>query len=108
MQIFKLKDMKGGWLIGDFEPSILRTQDFEVACVKHTKGDNWPVHYHKEATEINVMIKGKMRIQDTILTEGDIFVIKPYEVADPVFLEDCEVVCIKTPSCPGDKYIVQS
>jgi hypothetical protein len=28
------------------------------------------------------------------------------EVAAPVFLEDCQVVVIKVPSLPGDKYIV--
>ncbi len=31
-------------------------------------------------------------------------VFEPYEVADPIFLEDCEVLVIKTPSVPGDKF----
>jgi hypothetical protein len=38
------------------------------------------------------------------LTTGDIFTIFPNEVADPVFLEDCEVITVKTPSVIGDKY----
>ena len=37
---------------------------------------------------------------------GMIFVIEPSEIADPVFLEDCIVVVVKTPSVKGDKYNV--
>ena len=47
-----------------------------------------------------------MMIQNTELNEGDIFILKPYEIADPIFLEDCTVLIIKTPSIPGDKYII--
>ena len=45
-------------------------------------------------------------IKNKILKSGDIFIIYPYEVADPIFLEDCEVLCIKTPSIPSDKYTI--
>ena len=40
------------------------------------------------------------------MTAGDVFVIEPGEVAEPEFLEDCQLVCVKTPSLPGDKYEV--
>ena len=40
------------------------------------------------------------------LKAGDVFIVYPGEIADPVFHEDCKVVCIKTPSIPGDKYVV--
>ena len=49
-----------------------------------------------------------MVIQGKTLTEGDIFVLAPYEIADPIFLTDCQVLIIKTPSIPGDKYEFQS
>jgi len=39
-----------------------------------------------------------MIIQNETLVEGDIFVIEPYEIADPEFLTDCEIICAKTPS----------
>jgi hypothetical protein len=45
-----------------------------------------------------------MKIQNQIIEEGDIFILSPYEIADPIFLEDCEVLIVKTPSVPGDKY----
>jgi len=106
MEIFKMKDMKDGWFIGNFEPSAFKTEQFEVCYKYHNKGEKWDVHFHKEGTEINYLVKGRMTIQNIELSEGDIFVLKPCEIADPIFLEDCTVLIIKTPSLPGDKYII--
>lgn len=104
MNIFKLNDMKEGWFTGNFLPSVYKTELFEVGIKIHKKGDCWPVHFHKEAIEITLVIKGKVKIQNKIMSDGDIFVMYPYEIADPVFLEDTHVVIIKTPSVIGDKY----
>jgi len=108
MEVFKLSEMKGGWFVGNFQPAAYSTGDCEVCYKFHPKGEKWPVHYHKLGTEINLLVRGKMVVQGRMLEEGDVFVIKPYEVADPEFLEDCEVVVVKTPSCPGDKYNCES
>jgi hypothetical protein len=70
----KLSDMYRGWCVGDFEPSLLRTKDFEVGVLLHPKGEKWPKHYHKEAIEINVLISGKMIINGKSLTSGDILI----------------------------------
>lgn len=106
MRTAKINDMVRGWFIGDFEPSVLRTKDFEVGILSHKKDEVWPEHYHKIATEYNVLISGKMLIRDTIIEPGTIFILDPDEVADPKFLEDCTVVTVKTPSLIGDKYNV--
>lgn len=98
--------MTRGWLIGDFEPSVLKTKEFEVGILSHKKGEVWPEHFHKIATEYNVLISGKMSLNDVILEQGDIFIIDPCENARPVFYEDCKVLCIKTPSLIGDKYTI--
>jgi len=98
--------MKGGWFVGDFEPSAYKTSDFEVCYKVHPKGEQWPAHYHKIATEINYIIRGSMTINGTLLSRGDVFVLKPYEVAVPEFLEDCELIVVKTASISGDKYEV--
>ena len=45
-------------------------------------------------------------MQDQELNAGDVFVLDRYEVANPIFLEDCTVVCVKTPSIPSDKFEV--
>jgi quercetin dioxygenase-like cupin family protein len=47
-----------------------------------------------------------MIIQNKELNTGDIFIIHPNEIADPIFLEDCKVLIVKTPSIPGDKYVI--
>ncbi|MBU1200206.1 hypothetical protein KJ953_01565 [Patescibacteria group bacterium] len=107
MKINKLKNMKGGWFVGDFVPSVFRTKDFEVAYMTHYKGQEWPKHYHKVASEINYLIRGKMKINREILEEGDIFVIEPGEVVKPEFMSDCELIVVKTPSVVGDKYEIE-
>ena len=49
-----------------------------------------------------------MKIQDQIILCGDIFILFPYEIADPEFLEDCELIIIKTPSAGKDKYVINT
>ena len=102
----KIDNMWRGWFIGDFDPAVLKTKDFEVALLKHKKGEVWPRHYHIIATEYNVLITGSMTICGEEILPGDIFVLEPNEIADPVFHEDCTLICVKTPSIIGDKYEV--
>ena len=73
MKIRKMEEMYEGWFIGDFEPTVCKTKDFEVCYKIHEQGEVWPVHYHKVAKEINYLIRGKMTIQGTELSTGDIF-----------------------------------
>ena len=104
MQRFKLEDFIRGWFIGDFTPSIFRTQNFEVGVLHHQKGELWPAHYQKFATEFNVLLSGSLSINNELILVGEIFIIEPMEVAVPIFHEDCKVLCIKIPSLPNDKY----
>jgi len=67
MIIDDIKNMFRGWFIGDFEPSILKSKDFEVAILFHPKGEKWPKHFHKESVEINVLITGKMIINGELI-----------------------------------------
>ena len=48
-----------------------------------------------------------MKVNNEIFSTGDILVINPYETVDPLFLEDTEVIIIKTPSIIGDKKIIK-
>ena len=106
MKIINMSDMIGGWFIGDFEPTVFKTDQFEVCYKQHYKGEVWDNHYHKVATEINYLIRGEMKINDTLLSQGDIFLIEPHEISVPDFFTDCELIVVKTPSIKGDKYIV--
>jgi mannose-6-phosphate isomerase-like protein (cupin superfamily) len=98
-----LDNMKRGWLVGNFTPSILRTDVFEVAYMRHKKGEYWPPHVHNEISEYNVLIRGTMKMNNELINQGEIFNIPKKMLTHAVFLEDCEVLCIKTPSIPSDK-----
>jgi quercetin dioxygenase-like cupin family protein len=107
MQIRSLSEMEKGWFIGNFDPSAYKTKNFEVSYRIHPKGEKWPHHFHKIGTEINLLISGRMTMQGKELKGGDIFILEPYEIADPEFLEDCQVVCVKVPSIEGDKFNIR-
>jgi len=98
MKLFNMKDMRGGWFVGNFEPTAYKTDQFEVSFKIHLKDEKWDTHYHTEVTEVNFLSRGKMTIQNKELNAGDIFILNPFEIADPIFLEDCEIVCVKTRS----------
>ena len=104
MKISHIDDTKDGWFIGNFEPSLLKTSDFEVAYKFFDKGEIHTPHTHRIATEYNYLDKGKVKIQDTILEAGDIFILEPGEISDVVFIERCEILVVKTPSIKNDKY----
>ena len=115
MDISRIEDMKGGWFAGNFEPSAWKTEAFEVAVHDYKKGEEKEAHYHKLGTEINLLLEGKFILRnydgkgtDQELVKGDVFIIHPYEIADPLFLEDCKIVVVKTPSVQGDKYLVEN
>jgi quercetin dioxygenase-like cupin family protein len=107
MKVFRAIEWKGGWFAGDFEPAAYRTKDFEVCLKRHPKGEKWPAHYHKVATEINYLIRGTMTLRGEKFTAGDVFVLEPGEIADPEFLEDSEMIVIKAPSAKNDKYVTE-
>ncbi len=104
MDVYRIEDMWGGWFVGDFEPSVFKTCDVEVGYHRYTKGQEWPKHHHKVATEINYMIRGVMDLNGQRIIMGDIFVIPPGESVKPIYLENCEIIVVKIPSSPGDKY----
>ncbi len=105
MKINNIKEFTNGWFIGNFEPSILKQEQFEIAIHSHKKGDLGDKHFHKIATEINVIISGSIRLGvNIILKSGDIWTIYPNQIEKVEFLEDTKLVVIKTPSVPGDKY----
>lgn len=107
MKKFRFENMKRGWFIGNFEPTAYQTNNFEVAYGIHKKGDRWHKHYHKLATEITLIVKGSVQVNEKVFSKGDIFIIEPNEIVNPLFLEDTEFVVVKTISDPNDKYILE-
>ena len=106
LNCINISDYLRGWIIGNFEPSIKKETRFEIGLLTHLKMEKWPFHYHKESIEINILIEGKMIINNIEINKGNIFIFNKNIIACPLFLEDCKILCIKIPSVPGDKYII--
>lgn len=98
--------MTKGWFVGNFEPSLYKTSDCEVAIKTYKKGDIENAHYHKIATEITVVVKGKVRMFDSEFVEGDIIIVEPGDVTSFEALEDAMNVVVKLPGANNDKYEV--
>jgi NDP-sugar pyrophosphorylase family protein/mannose-6-phosphate isomerase-like protein (cupin superfamily) len=103
---WSLEDMYRGWFIGNFEPNVFRTQEFEVGILTHKKGEVWPFHIHDHSEEYNYLLNGRMVINGVEYNKGDSFMFPRGVLACPSFLEDCTVICVKVPSNPMDKRIV--
>lgn len=99
-----IKNFTNGWIIGDFNPALLKTKDFEIAHHFYPKGFKGIQHTHKIATEYNYILSGKLVASEIMLESGDIFIYEPHDVSNVLFLEDTNLIIIKTPSLPNDKY----
>ena len=105
MKLAKLSEFTNGWFLGNFNPSLFKSEDFEV-CVKNFKrGDVEAAHFQKVATEVTVVLYGSVRMGDQILQVDDILIIYKGEVFDFEALSDCKVLGIKFPSLPDDKVL---
>ena len=106
MKLNKLNEMFKGWIVGNFEPSLYKTNDFEVAVKKYKAGDKDEKQYHKVATEITVVVSGMVLMNGVIYNSGDIITIEPGEATDFEALSDSVTTVIKVPCVKDDKYIV--
>ena len=105
MEKYKLSDMFGGWFIGNFQPTVHSTNEFEVCLKRYKKGDKEGAHFQRIATEFTLVVSGRIRLGEREFEENDIVEIPPFEIADFESLTDSVVVAIKTPSIPSDKII---
>ena len=106
MKLHKLKDMFKGWIVGNFEPSLYKTDDVEIAVKNYKAGERDETHYHKIATEITIISDGKVCMNGTIYGSGDIITIEPGEATDFEALEDTITTVVKLPCVKDDKYLV--
>jgi len=104
MKTFKLENSGArGWFIGDFDGAVHRTKDFEVTYQKNPRSQT-ASHIHKIAHEITLVISGRQICNGQIFEAGDICVLEPGDISQIEYLEETEVVTIKTPSVPSDKH----
>lgn len=107
MRISNLNEMKMGWFIGNFEPSLYKTNDCEVAVKHYKAGDYEAEHYHRLATEYTVIVKGEVKMFCRTFFEGDIIIVEPGEATDFTALTDVTNVVVKIPGMNNDKYLTE-
>lgn len=105
MKTARLKDMVKGWFVGNFDPTLIRTNDVEVAVKEYRQGDHEDRHYHKISTEITVISSGRVRMNGVEYVKGDIIVIEPNQSTDFEVLEDAITTVVKYPGANNDKYM---
>ena len=105
MNTGRLQDMFKGWFVGDFDPSLLQTDACEVAVKSYKAGDSEELHHHKVATEVTLILSGRVRMCGREWGEGDIVVLAPGEATAFEALTDAVNVVVKTPGAKNDKYL---
>tara|TARA_Y100000034_G_scaffold135638_1_gene208379 strand:+ start:3058 stop:3378 length:321 start_codon:yes stop_codon:yes gene_type:complete len=103
MIIDNLKNFFKGWIIGNFQPSLLKTDLFEIGIQQYKKDFIAEKHYQKIATEYNIILEGSAIVNKKIVNKHDIFIFKPKEITEFKTLSHCSVLSIKIPSVPNDK-----
>tara|TARA_B100000508_G_scaffold98900_1_gene77611 strand:+ start:198 stop:518 length:321 start_codon:yes stop_codon:yes gene_type:complete len=104
MKKSNIKHFMGGWFVGDFEPSIFKNPFFEVGHHSHKKNDQTFPHYHQVTNELNYIVRGEMMVDKQHLKAGDMWIYEPWDISDVEFLEDTDLMIIRWPSIPTDKY----
>jgi len=105
MEAFKYEDMIRGWFVGGFTPTAHKTVGCEVGVKNYKAGEKEDAHYHKAATEITMILKGSVKMNDKEYHEGDIIVVSPGEIVRFETLTEVTNVVIKTPGALDDKYL---
>jgi len=106
MKLNKLSDMVKGWFVGNFEPTLYKTTDVEVAVKRYKAGERDTKHYHKIATEISVILDGRAIMNGVEYSDGDIITVEPNDVTEFEAIDDITIIVVKIPGAENDKYLV--
>ena len=105
LQRFKLGEFTKGWFVGAFSPTIIPTNEVEIAVKHYRAGEAEGPHYHKIATELTLIVSGLVRVSGEEVGPGEIIKIEPGQATDFVPLTDTVTVVVKLPCVRGDKYV---
>jgi hypothetical protein len=100
-----LNDFFKGWFIGNFSPTLIKTNEVEVGIKKYKAGDYEPAHHHKVAIEVTVILSGEVEMNGVKYVSDDIIVIDSNESTDFRCLTDVVTVVVKYPGANNDKYV---
>lgn len=105
MEIRNIEEMFKGWFIGNFEPTLFKTNNVEVAVKFYKKGDFEESHFHKIATEFTVIIDGIVEMNGVTYETGQIIKIEPDEITDFKAITNVKTVVVKIPGATNDKFL---
>ena len=108
MKQFKIENMKGGWFVGDFTPSIFKNKNVEVGIKYYQAGDKDPLHVHRKTWEVTVIVEGLAIMAGKELKKGDIMLLEPGDESSFEAIEDSALAVVKYPSIPTDKFILEN
>lgn len=106
MNAAHLKNMVKGWFVGGFQPAAFSTEACEVGVKVYKAGDSEAAHYHKIATEVTLILSGRVSMRGKTWSEGDIIVLEPGDITAFEALTDATTVVVKVPGALNDKYVV--
>lgn len=101
-----LAEMRGGWFVGAFEPTLFASKDVEVAVKMYRAGDTEPRHVHRIAVEFTAITAGIVEINGVRYCAGTIVRVPPGCPTCFRAISDACTTVVKLPSVPGDKYLV--
>ena len=104
LQRYLLDSFTKGWFVGNFNPTILPSDAVEVAVKHYKAGEAEAAHYHKIATELTLIVSGRVRMSGEEVGAGEIIKIEPGQSTDFIPLTDVTTVVVKMPCVKGDKY----
>ena len=99
-----ISQFKGGWVVGQFEPCLIKSSRLEVGIKFINKGTKGDGHYHMKSDEFTILISGSALDKGKIYGPGDIIVIKKKEKNFTFFLEDSLIISMRNNSVPKDKH----
>ncbi len=104
LQRYKLDQFTKGWFVGNFSPTLLPSDAVEVAVKHYRAGEAESAHHHKVATELTLIVSGRVRMSGEEVGAGEIIKIEPGQATDFFPLTDATTVVVKMPCVSGDKY----
>lgn len=104
LQRYRLDSFTKGWFVGNFTPTLIPSDAVEVAVKHYRAGESEHSHFHKVATELTLIVSGRVRMSGEEVGPGEIIKMEPGEATDFVPLTEVTTVVVKMPCVKGDKY----
>jgi len=106
MKLDTLDKYTRGWIVGNFSPSIIKTDNYEIGIKYYTKDDYEKSHKHLKSSEITIVVFGHVQVNKKDYYEKDIIIQEIGDSADFKCMSDRAIVTVLRPdgSFPNDKY----